>query len=124
MRSRHLALAFSGLVILKLTVSQPQGAGDVTVRDVNLGDSFAWHLPAQLGSGRRWLLREAPSCCVHLTREDTETSGRQLDGSEQLQVIYFEAYQRGSVELIFEYKRAFIPAEPPLAIAVLKVIVR
>jgi Chagasin family peptidase inhibitor I42 len=126
MANPHIALAFSGLAILSLAVSQPaqQRASEVAVMEIKIGDFFPWRLSAQLGSGRRWFLRESPGCCVRLIREEMEPSTHPLDGSEQLQAFYFKAYQSGVVELVFDYRREFIPTEPAAKTAVLRVTVR
>lgn len=79
-----------------------------TTVNVTLGEVIALRLPAQMGTGLRWIAQANP----RVSMNEHALTATDKPGGTDLQVFEIVAVQVGVAQMVFEYRRSWMPAEP------------
>ena len=99
-----------------VTASSPDGSvtlGDSpAVAQIEVGGTVEVRLPAQFGTGFRWIAVGIPAGMT-LAGESIAPNGSTLDGRRDIQVIRLRGEKPGHYEVRFVYRRPFEPDAAP-----------
>lgn len=88
--------------------------------ELPIGDVVRVRLPAQMGTGYRWIAQ--PN--AHVDVREAALIGTDRPGGTETQQFEVRAIAAGQAELVFEYRRSWMPEEAPAKRYAIEVIVQ